>query len=37
VVYGLNRHLLDLFRLMKIERLFTMLRSPTELDELTAS
>jgi anti-anti-sigma factor len=37
VVYGLNRHLLDLFRLMKIERLFTMLKSPTELDELTAS
>jgi anti-anti-sigma factor len=37
VVYGLNRHLLDLFRLMKIERLFTMLRSPNELDELTAS
>jgi anti-anti-sigma factor len=36
VVYGLNRHLLDLFRLMKIERLFTMLKSPNELDELTA-
>ncbi len=36
VVYGMNRHLIDLFRLMKIERLFTMLKSPSELDELTA-
>lgn len=35
-VFGLNRHLADLFRLMKIERLFVILKSQQELDALVA-
>ena len=35
-VFGLNRHLADLFRLMKIERLFIHLRTQQELDALVA-
>ena len=31
-VFGLNRHLLDLFRLMRIERLFTILSTRQEFD-----
>ena len=36
MVFGMNRHLVDLFRLMKIERLFTTLKSQQELDALVA-
>lgn len=37
VVYGMNRHLVDLFKLMKIDRLFTVLRTQQELDDILAS
>jgi anti-anti-sigma factor len=32
-VYGLNKHLEDLFRLMRIEHLFKTIRTPQELDQ----
>ena len=37
VVYGLNRHLVELFRLMRVERLFTILKTPQELERLLGS
>ena len=37
VAYGMNRHLVDVFRMMRIERLFTILRTPQELDQLLGS
>lgn len=37
VVFGMNRHLADLFRLMRVDRLFTILKTPHELDSLVAS
>lgn len=37
VVFGMNRHLADLFRLMRVDRLFTILKTPHELDELVGS
>ena len=36
-VHGMNRHLAELFQLMRIERLFTVLRSQQELDRLLGS
>ena len=36
-VFGMNRHLADLFRLMRVDRLFTILKSGHELDSLVAS
>jgi len=36
VAYGLNRHLMDLFRLMKVDRLFDCPTSPQALDEIIA-
>ena len=36
-VFGLNRHLLELFQLMRIERLFTILRSQQDLDRQLGS
>jgi|LauGreDrversion4_2_1035121.scaffolds.fasta_scaffold08076_7 anti-anti-sigma factor len=35
-VFGMNRHLADLFRLMKIERLFASIKTQQELDALVA-
>ncbi len=37
VLYGLNPQLIDLFRLMKIERLFAIASTREELDRLTRS
>ncbi len=37
VIYGMNRHLTDLFSLMKIDRLFKILKTPQELDQLLGS
>lgn len=34
VAFGLNRHLVDLFRLMRIDRLYEMPKSQQELDAL---
>jgi anti-anti-sigma factor len=36
-VFGMNRHLVDLFALMRIDRLFTVAKSTHELDQLLAS
>ena len=36
-VYGMNRHLTDLFHLMRIERLFNILKTSHELDRVLAS
>lgn len=37
VAAGLNRHLVELFRLMRIDRLFEIPRSAVELDAILAS
>lgn len=37
VLFGMNRHLVDLFRLMRIDHLFQQARTPQELDQLLAS
>jgi len=36
VVFGMNRHLVDLFRMMRVDRLYEFARSQQELDALVA-
>ncbi len=34
ILFGMNRHLMDLFALMRIDRLFQVAQSPQELDQM---
>ena len=34
VLFGMNRHISELFRLMRIDHLFRIMRTPQELEEL---